>query len=298
MRKFIKALVFLCIVLFAVGCGQSETSYQFVESEIMTRSTNHELVDNTMSNIDADIGNIEERIIADEDFTAESIVNNDYTINIETNVVELSAKRLFIDVLQNDEEIYFDFGNVQDDARIMALSHYLNLFESPDHGYVFQVTQFSIVSLRGSDIPVVILEISPPYPGDRLILHYNDGRVCGYVRWFRTMKDIRADGSFSWSGGITNMGTSELLQGSSTLETAVTSEYVIEMDNKLDEYTIMYFVHGEQVSESMYDAFQEEHNKKNYARWHEFVADTISEDFEIAWYEFFESYLESNTVRD
>ena len=46
-------------------------------------------------------------------------------------------------------------------------------------------------------------------------------------------------------------------------------------------------MYGEQVSECVFNAYLEEHDKKVDAQWHEFAVETVAEDFEAAWNDFF-----------
>ena len=193
---------------------------------------------------------------------------------------QLLARQLFAEVLQDKVGFYSSLTGNQS----MTLSEHINSFEIPEVEYTFSVTQFLIMELSYSDVPAVVLEISPPYPGDRLILHYNDGRIYGDSRSFRGMREIKTDGSFCWSGGITNLGTSRLRRANGSVEAVITSESIIDRDSN----TILFFVHGEQVLECIYNTYREEHYKKDSAKWHEFVVETVVEDFEAAWNDFFD----------
>ena len=62
-------------------------------------------------------------------------------------------------------------------------------------------SQFCVVDMDGDGAQELILEESQT--GNRLLLHYEDGAVYGFVFPFRGMNGIKTDGSFICSGGAT-----------------------------------------------------------------------------------------------
>jgi len=193
-----------------------------------------------------------------------------------------SAKELYSEVLQSNIGFYYrgSLGNPYENEYLM-LGDYIALFEELVYDETLSGTQFTAILIESCDIPIIVLEIRPPNPGGRLILHYSDGSVYGYYQSFRSMRSIKTDGTSCWSGGAGFIGTSALRQSSGVLENIITSESTASYINGIRNDS--FFVYGEQVPEEIYRSFYEKHDQKDDVSWYAFSRETISEYFEMAW---------------
>jgi hypothetical protein len=182
---------------------------------------------------------------------------------------------MYIEVLQNNIG-FFDRGVLRNprEGEYITLIEYLNCPDAAIYGYTFAVTQFAFLGIESNDVPSVILETSPPFPGMRLILHYHDGKVYGYSEGFRGMRGIYTDGTFCWSGGMFSVGTVKLRFSLGSIEYVdICERSNILRDDGTWEY--IYFIHGEQVPEDVWDAC---YYGKEDATWYSFDSETIAED--------------------
>lgn len=198
------------------------------------------------------------------------------------------AYEKFIEVLQGDAG-YYDVRRIyeSDDVEVSFEYVFLNLdgyFDSYS-GYNFEYTQFTFINVEGSAIPAVVLEISPPFPGDRRVLYYDNGVVRGDFFSFRGMRCIRTDGTFCSSSGAayTSMARLQLSSGVLIAEVFAQSDTAITQPDSIYWDTLVFIIDGEEVTYERWSDFNDEFDQKEEMPWYAFSADTIAADFSAAW---------------
>jgi len=142
--------------------------------------------------------------------TEEYIIIEDAGANIRDMIFECSedepndadqpdcetAKEIYREVLQSNAE-FFMRGRFHDahEGYYTTLSELLDSFTEFDRP-AYEATQFVILWVEDSEIPAVIVEIkiTAASPGNRIVLHYQNGRVYGYHVSFSDMRNIQETG--------------------------------------------------------------------------------------------------------
>ena len=168
------------------------------------------------------------------------------------------------------------------------LSEYLDSISSED--YTFIVTQFTIIPVYSSHTPAIVLQLN--LTGDRLVLYYSNGLVYGYLTPFRGMQAMKTDGTFMTSGGAAHGTISKLsfLPEYGFIENIIMSEWT-EIRDGSGNWEPIFMIRGEEVSNEVMSAFWNAHHQKSDVQWYPFFADTIAEDFAVAWENYFEGSL-------
>jgi len=219
------------------------------------------------------------------------------TVDVSKND-NLEAQQAYINVFLGDTGIFLSHIYAEPESAARFQSIFLDEYLGYEDEYEFEITHFLLIAVDGSNVPAVVLEVSPPYPGNRVILHYRGGTVYGYSFSFRSMRGIVLDGTFCSSGGVSRIAISNLqLSPSGFIEISVIGE---SDDIRTDEvgnapggtYAPIFFIRGEEVSYEKWQDFLEAHYSKEEAPWYAFYADTIAEDFAVCWNRFFDSVSE------
>ncbi|WP_157261819.1 hypothetical protein [Paenibacillus sp. A3] len=145
---------------------------------------------------------------------------------------------------------------------------YLNDFLTNEeiYGTTFKVTRFAIIDLDGDKIPEVVLELTPgKYPEFYEVLHYMEGSVYGYIQVYRGFQDLKSDGTFRYSNGVSNNGYGKLSFESNAYKTDI-----LGYQNTSSDGTTTFFIKNKPVTEEAYNSFTKEEDGKKDVVWHEF----------------------------
>ena len=149
-----------------------------------------------------------------------------------------------------------------------------------DESISVAVSEFSVIDLNGDNEKEVVLWLQINGVSDYgfEILRYQDGVIYGYTLPYRELMDLRADGTFLFSGGAGDSGTGrlEFTNDGFTVDKLYYSESHFNSGNKFE---VQYFADGALCSEEdFYDAmsFQEE---KADAEWYDFTTDNVEAAF-------------------
>lgn len=183
------------------------------------------------------------------------------------------ASNPFQDVLLNNAT-FFSTDNKQD----VFLNDFLTskaLYET-----VFEVSRFAVLDMDGDQTPEVVLELTVQgNPQFYEVLHLKDGVVYGYNIVFRGLQMLKADGTFSYSGGAADNGYGKLTFQPDSYETTVLG--YMESSQNDDGMTISYYIDNQPVTEEAYDAFSKEQDAKEDVVWHEFSQANIEAELAV-----------------
>jgi len=183
-----------------------------------------------------------------------------------------SIMRIYKEILQ-DEAAFFS-TDAQKDIKFSQLSQAV----SSDNSVAANVSQFTVLDLDGDESMELVLRLT--VNGDEYygfeILHYQDGVVYGYTRWYRALRDLKADGSFSFSGGAADTGYGFLQFDGASLTEIVKAESKSSYDSN-NNFSIEYFVDGRSAAEGDYLSAMNAFRHKPDATWYDFTDDNLSE---------------------
>ncbi len=153
---------------------------------------------------------------------------------------------------------------------------YLNDFLTNKEIYetVFDVTHFTVLDMDGDNVPEVVLELSVGgNPQFYEVLHYMNGTVYGYLIVYRGLTELKADGTFLFSGGAADSGVGKLEFDS----TAYTTDKLGYSQSSQDgtNMAITYFINNQSAAKEAFDSFMNEQSGKKGADWYEFSQTNI-----------------------
>lgn len=145
---------------------------------------------------------------------------------------------------------------------------------------VFEVSRFAVLDMDGDQAPEVVLELTVQgNPQFYEVLHMKDGTVYGYNIVFRGLLMLKADGTFSYSGGAADNGYGKLTFQPDSYETTVLG--YMESSQNDDGMTISYYIDNQPVTEEAYGAFSKEQDAKEDVVWHEFSQANIEAELAV-----------------
>lgn len=107
------------------------------------------------------------------------------------------------------------------------------------------------------------------------ILHEQNGETYGYTMWYRAFMELKADGTFIFSGGAADSGIGRMAfsEAGYSINPQAYSQSGYDSDNEL---TVQYFMNDESCSEDeFYDALNVQDRKED-AEWHDLSDSNIN----------------------
>ena len=152
----------------------------------------------------------------------------------------------------------------------------LNQSVSSDSGITAKATRFAIVDLDNDGAQEVILWLTvnnDDYYGFE-VLRYQNGVVYGYTLWYRSFMNLKADGTFSFSGGAADngFGTVKFTENTYAIDEITYSESSYDSN---DNRSVSYFVNHESATEDEFMSAVDLQSEKADAEWHDFTDDNI-----------------------
>lgn len=132
--------------------------------------------------------------------------------------------------------------------------------------------------MDGDKVPEVVIELR----AESLfgVLHYNKDKVEGYIYSNRQLWQLKADGTFTWSGGASYWGYGKLnFESINDYETDDIGHLEGESNNGVS--TITYYIDNKPVTEDIFNSFVEKQDAKPDATWYEFSQKNIDAAFQI-----------------
>jgi len=192
-----------------------------------------------------------------------------------------SVMHTFMEVLKSNEGFYLHHP-YRDGQRVDEMEHvYLNeLFNSYDDGYDWQISYFTIVDMDGDGVPEVVIELS--LGNERMVFHYENGKVYAYPFSYRGLNNLKKDGTFLSSGGAayTYLNMLQFSDGILVVRELAYSDTVHENGQFI---RAVFFANDEEITEDMFYALLDGFLEKEDAEWHSFNEDYFEVDFSAAW---------------
>lgn len=176
-------------------------------------------------------------------------------------------------VLQNKTEFYST-----DNKKKLYLNDFLSNKEL--YNIAFKITHFTVLDMDGDKVPEVVLELSVnDEPEFYEVLHDIDGTVYGYIIVYRGLEELKADGTFLFSGGAADNGWGKLKFESNAYET---EKLGYSQSSQGDTgLTISYFIQDQPVTKEAFDSFMNEQSAKKDTVWYEFSQDNIETELSV-----------------
>lgn len=154
---------------------------------------------------------------------------------------------------------------------------YNNVFQQWN-GYLNELTygdkpmvtpQFTVVDLDGDGVPEIVLAIED-YAGF-VILRYKEGNVYGNIISYRTMENLKQDGSFMSSSGASDNTIGKML--------FIDDTYFL--DEKISSVgganTISYYIHDMPIDQDTWDKSLASFDNSLNVEWHDYSKDVIDQ---------------------
>jgi len=152
----------------------------------------------------------------------------------------------------------------------------LNQAVSSDGAVTVKTTRFAIIDLDNDGMKEVVLRLQVNGNDDYgfEVLRYQDGVVYGYVMWYRSFNQLKADGTFSFSSSAMDSGFGALSFTDQTcsVDKITYSESSYDTGNNL---SVSYFANNKRVTQDKFDAAIKKQDEKPDAVWHDFTNDNI-----------------------
>lgn len=125
--------------------------------------------------------------------------------------------------------------------------------------------QFAIVDLDGDTVPEVVLEIEDYY--GFVVLRYREGEVTGNIVGYRTMYNLKEDGTFDSASSSSDdfMGKMIFIG-----DTFITSD-------KMHYFYSSLYIHDVLVTQETWDEYKASYDATPSVAWHEFSEDSIEQ---------------------
>jgi len=144
--------------------------------------------------------------------------------------------------------------------------------------------KFTAIDLDHDGTPEVVLCFSnkgtiSDGATDFLILHFYNGIVYGYSLWYRAFERLKADGTFSFSGGAADNGLGVMQFADDTYVSEgypiVKITYCMSSQNADGTSGVSFFVNQQPATEEEYSLAIAQQDSKPDANWHDFTGDNI-----------------------
>lgn len=143
------------------------------------------------------------------------------------------------------------------------------LKELPFNGGSIITPQFAILDLDGDEVPEIVLAIED-YMGS-IVLRYHEGKVLGWILGYRSMYNLKQDGSFGQSSSAFESYISKFFFIGNLIRIDVNME---RMENAVE---IRYYLHDVPVDGAVWETYYQAYEEKADTEWYEFSNETIEE---------------------
>lgn len=189
----------------------------------------------------------------------------DGVTDVEINTSALSA---YMSVLQNNTPFISAYDNQ---------TMYINRVNDSIVDAPMEITQFAVVDLDNDGLAEVILWLTVYGNAyGALVLRYQDGVVYGFDFVYRALMQLKADGTFSFSGGASDngFGTVKFEKNTYSIDEITYCQSDFDSNNNL---SVSCFVNHEPATEEAFLSALTEQEQKPDAAWYDFTEENIEE---------------------
>lgn len=148
-----------------------------------------------------------------------------------------------------------------------------------DESAAVSVIKFAVIDLDddGEDETVLWLQ-NGTYDCGFEILHAQNGEIYGYTLWYRAFMELKADGTFEFSGGAADSGIRKM-SFSETGYSVTDQAYSQSSYDANNELTVQYFINEEPCSEDEFWDARNAQEQKVDAEWYDWSENNINAVF-------------------
>jgi uncharacterized protein YecT (DUF1311 family) len=137
------------------------------------------------------------------------------------------------------------------------------------YGTVFTLSRFTLLDMDNDEIPEVVLELKVDNHVEFYeVLHYMNGKVNGNIQVQRGFKNLKTDGTMSYSNSAFNNGYMKLSFETNSSEAHILGYH--DTENKDNASTQTYFIDNKPVTQEAYNAFTKVQEEKKDVVWYKF----------------------------
>lgn len=180
-------------------------------------------------------------------------LNTETMTATESQSIILNLKPEFLNVLNYDEAIYcYDF------QKAMTLREYCDAFPIP-----VKLNKIAVIDLDQDNIDEAVLRvnISPDNDYGSLVLHWENDSIKGYTFSYRQLRDIKEDGTVTWSSSSSYHGISKLIFNHG--EVVYNNLLWVEENNDKG----VFFYNNEEITESDFWMHYSDHDSRKDVEW-------------------------------
>lgn len=177
----------------------------------------------------------------------ETLRSSDTTNTQDTSNDTVNTKQLLLDVMNSKEKF------ISEDNKEVFLKDF-KIVENE----TAKVDKYTFVDMDEDGIEELVIYTTSDY-GAYVILHYEGGKVYGYMIGVRSLENLKTDGSFMGSSGANSNEYSRM--------TFNKNSYTINTEAVYDTTNQIYKINGTNVSEEKAKEYAETWNKKQNVNW-------------------------------
>ncbi|WP_160684074.1 lysozyme inhibitor LprI family protein [Clostridium sp. C2-6-12] len=142
------------------------------------------------------------------------------------------------------------------------------------YGTVFTLSRFTVLDMDNDEIPEVVLELKVDNHVEFYeVLHYMNDKVNGNIQVQRGFRNLKTDGTMSYSNSAFNNGYMKLSFEANSSEAHILGYH--DTENKDNVATQTYFIDNKPVTQEAYNAFTKAQEEKKDAVWYKFSEGNI-----------------------
>lgn len=254
----------IVLALLLTGCASGVAAFGGDESEVDNSST---LQDEQTENTEE----LNQSPVNPDETSITSSQNEDDENQESTQPSEMTAiMETYKAVLQGNTEFF------STDANNNLNISQLNQAVSDDSNVTAIATKFAIVDLDNDGTSEVILWLTvnnDDYYGCT-VLRYQNGVIYGYTLWYRSIMDLKANGTFSFSSGAADsgFGTVTFTENTYTINKITYIESSYDSNNNM---RVSYFVNRESATEDEFLSAVNRQGEETDASWYDFTDENI-----------------------
>lgn len=204
-----------------------------------------------------------------QDPGAGTAVTNDNGDTAAEDEVPLTVGETFRAVLLNERPFFYLFCYEPYEYRDVMQESYVCLNEAIFNDAPLITPRFAVVDMDGDQVPEIVLEIDN-YMG-YIILRYKDGEIYGNEIGYRSLEDLKVDGTHGGDAGAGNNWIEKLyFIGDSIVQDG-------KAHKEEDVWYTSYTINDIPVEENVWNGIKTSYDETSEVEWHEFTEEAVRE---------------------